>query len=357
MAPAGRARRRRLAAWPCVLLAGCAVSSGSLESESPPPEATVAVDVYGGIGGPNPAGPPAPKRVHVVMDVTASMLEGRPGGASHVEAARGEAAQLLYSLREGTEISVSALGRLESEEDTDTCVAPEPIVAPAVPERREPLVQRIQDLPPGSEGSLPAAIDEVRESVVRDGAAARTRVVVFTDLDGSCGGDLCRSAEALVESGAWLEIVTLGKAVPPACLADLRPSVAHPTVNPVGLRVRPPAFRVERARGGVGRRPVVLGEGHAGEGPVSVAPGFVTVVLELDPPEEIGPFRVEPGSFARVRLLDAFDAALPTRVWRVEKGTLPLDRAFPPRGGSAADAAGEVDGNGAAESGPEGASR
>jgi hypothetical protein len=302
-----------------------------LGSCATPPEetgelpASVAVDVYGGIGGPNPAGPPVPKRVQLVMDATASMLEQGPDGGRHVDAARGEAAQLLYSLREGTEIAVSAFGHLESEE----CVGPERIVAPVVPERREPLVQRIEDLPPSSEGSLSAAIDAVRDDLVRDGAATRTRVVVFTDLDGSCGGDLCRAAESLVDSGAWLEIVTLGNAVPPRCLADLRPSIAHPTADRAGLRWRPPSFRVERARAGRGR-PQVLGEGHAGEGAVTVPAGMVTVVLDLDPPEEIGPFRVGPGQFARVRLLDAFDAALPTRVWRVERGAEPLSRAFPP---------------------------
>jgi hypothetical protein len=323
--------------WGLLLLVPWILSCATPPEEGEVLPARVAVDVYGGIGGPNPPGPPAPRRVHLVMDVTPSMLEESPDGGRHIDAARGEAAQLLYSLREGTEIAISALGNVESER----CVRPERIVSPVVPERQEPLLQRIEDLPPLSEGSLSAAIDAVRDDVVRDAAAARTRVVVFTDLDGSCGGDLCRAAEALVDAGAWLEIVTLGNAVPPACLADLRPSIAQPTADRLGLRGRPPSFRVERARQGRGR-PEVLGRGYAGEGPVKVAAGLVTVVLDLDPPEEIGPFRVEPGAFARVRLLNAFDAALPTRVWRVERGTGPLNRAFPPRPASPSDSGGSA---------------
>ncbi|MGH0035519.1 MAG: vWA domain-containing protein [Myxococcota bacterium] len=325
MARGGARHDRRRAGWLLLAMVPWLGSCASPSDETGGLPASIAVDVYGGIGGPNPAGPALPKRVHVVMDVTASMLEQSPDGARHVDAAQGEAAQLLYSLGEGTEIAVSAFGNRESQ----VCVAAERVVAPVVPERREPLVQRMQDLPPLSEGSLSEAIESVREDLIRDAAASRTRVVVFTDLDGSCGGDLCRAAESLVEEGAWLEIVTLGNAVPPACLASLRPAIAPPVAGRFGYRAKPPGFRVERARAGRGR-PELLGEGHAGEGPVMVAAGLVTVVLDLDPPEEIGPFLVEPGSFARVRLLNAFDAALPTRVWRVEKGVGPLIRAFPP---------------------------
>lgn len=336
------------AAWRRALALGVLWISWLGACAAPPEEALVAqasvsVDVYGGIGGPNPPGPPIPRRVHLVVDVTPSMLRPGRDGSQPLAAARGEAAQLLYSLREGTEIAISAIGQTEAQRgqlqrgearrgadgETEVCVSPESVVAPVVPERQEPLVQRIQDLPPLSEGSLPAAIDAARRELVRDGAAARTRVVVFTDLDGSCGGDLCRAAERLVDSGAWLEIVPLGDAAPPACLADLRPSIAHPTAGRAGLRWRPPAFRVERARSG-SLGPRLLGVGHAGEGPVPVPPGLVTVVLDLDPPEEIGPFRLAPGEFARVRLLNAFDAALPTRIWRVERGMEPLSRAFPP---------------------------
>jgi len=289
------------------------------------PQASVAVDVYGGIGGPKPAATRPPRRLHVLMDVTASMQELSPAGESHLNAARGEAAQLLYGLREGTEIAVTAFGSQES----DACVGAERVFAAAAPERREPVVQRIQDLPSLSEGSLAEALTEVEHDLVADGAATRSRVVVFSDLDGSCGGDLCAAARSLVATGAWLEIVTLGNAVAPSCLADLRPSIDRPTATGFFLPVKPPTFRVVRARSGR-ERPKVLGEGNAGEGPVAVAAGMVTVVLDLDPPEEIGPFLLEPGEFARVRLLDSFDAAMPTRVWRVERGTQPLSRAFPP---------------------------
>ena len=39
----------------------------------------------------------------------------------------------------------------------------------------------------------------------------------------------------------------------------------------------------------------------------------------LDPPETIGPFRVEPGGSAAVRLLDYPQSQPPARIWRVER--------------------------------------
>ncbi len=315
-------RARARWAWLGVVALSCA-------SPAPAPLPTalgsVAVDVYGGLGGPVPLRPSGPRRVEVLVDATSSMLDRGPNGVSHLRAMRRESAEFLYSLREDTEISVRAFGQTIS----GSCVAPQRLVDPVIPKRREPLVQRIEDLSPRSEGSLAAALQRVRRDLVLEGAARRTRVVVFTDLDGSCGGDLCSEAAKLVDAGAWLEVVTLGSAEPPRCLSDLRPAAAQPSVSGAGFPARPPSFRVEAARTGE-HPPRVLAEGFAGQGPVDVAPGLVTVVLDLKPPEEIGPFEVRPGEFARVRLLEAFDAALPTRVWRVERGDEPVARAFPP---------------------------
>jgi hypothetical protein len=315
-----RARRATLLLWCLALFAACAGPP-----PGPPGHASVAVDVYGGLGGPPQAAPAPPKRVELVVDLTASMLESSGTGAPHVDAARAAAADLLYSLREGTEVAVRALGHVPS----DRCERSERLAGPLVPPRREPLVERLADLAPAAEGSIAGALSEVRDDLVREGAAARTRVVLFTDLDGSCGGDLCAAAESLVETGAWLEVVTVGRSTPPACLAALRPSVAQPGAVSAGLPAVPPGFRVLRARSGAAQ-PALLGVGRAGEGAVDVAPGLVTVVVDLDPPEEVGPFEVGSGEFARIRLLEAYDAALPTRVWRVERGDEPVARAFPP---------------------------
>jgi hypothetical protein len=61
-----------------------------------------------------------------------------------------------------------------------------------------------------------------------------------------------------------------------------------------------------------------------------VQAGLITMVVELDPPEMIGPFRVEPGKSARVRLLDYPQARPPARIWRVEREGEAVGRAFPP---------------------------
>lgn len=298
----------------------------------------VAVDVYGGLGGPAPAAGGGSKRLEVVLDVSSSMLERSRDGSPHVDAARAGANDLVYSVRDGMEIAVRALGNVPANiaaepgpnegPSRNHCVPSQRIVDPVVTERREPIAERISDVSVASESSLASALDSVRRDLILESASSRTRVVVFSDLDDSCGGDLCKAASALVDSGAWLEIVPIGRSNPPECLAALRPTSATPFVDS-RFRVKPPTFRVEGARGPSPKAPV-LATGETGGVPVTVPAGLVTVHVGLDPPEEVGPFMVRPGELARIRVLDAFDAALPTRVWRVERGVEPVGRAFPP---------------------------
>jgi hypothetical protein len=98
---------------------------------------------------------------------------------------------------------------------------------------------------------------------------------------------------------------------------------------PAGEAPRPVAFRVLAADGDTdpGR---VVAEGRTGEGAVSVPAGVVAIAVALDPPERVGPFRLEPGASAHVRILDTLDAALPSRIWRIERGDEAVGRAFPP---------------------------
>jgi len=91
----------------------------------------------------------------------------------------------------------------------------------------------------------------------------------------------------------------------------------------------PVAFRV-LAAGDDTNPSRVLAEGRTGEGAVSVPAGLVAIAVALDPPERVGPFRLEPGASARVRILDTLDAALPSRFWRIERGDEAVGRAFPP---------------------------
>ena len=73
----------------------------------------------------------------------------------------------------------------------------------------------------------------------------------------------------------------------------------------------------------------VLGEGRTGAGAVAVAAGVVVLAIALDPPERVGPFRLDPGETARVRILDTLDTAT-SRIWRIERGDEVVGRAFPP---------------------------
>jgi len=61
-----------------------------------------------------------------------------------------------------------------------------------------------------------------------------------------------------------------------------------------------------------------------------VPAGMIEIVVDLDPPETVGPFRVEPGGSALVRLLDYPQTDPPARIWRVEREGEPVGRAFPP---------------------------
>ena len=58
--------------------------------------------------------------------------------------------------------------------------------------------------------------------------------------------------------------------------------------------------------------------------------GLIEMVVDLDPPETVGPFRVQPGRSALVRLLDYPHTDPPARIWRVEREGEPVGRAFPP---------------------------
>jgi hypothetical protein len=88
------------------------------------------------------------------------------------------------------------------------------------------------------------------------------------------------------------------------------------------------AFRVIAA-GAPADAEHVLVEGRSGEDAVAVPAGVVVLAIALDPPERVGPFRLEPGETARVRILDTLDTAT-SRIWRIERGDEVVGRAFPP---------------------------
>jgi hypothetical protein len=255
--------------------------------------------------------------------LTKSATRTGADGRSRASEARSRASELLLSLPQGTEITLRAQGH----QAEPSCVRPERLAGPSIPTLRMGFVRRLEALEPRSEGSIAAALTQIRLELQREGAARRTRVVVFTDLESRCGGDVCEEARALVEAGARLEVIALGEAPLPPCLVDLQASGE----TSAGRAPLPPYFAIHLAGAGPdGFDPSPVARGRAGEGPVAVPAGLLTMVVELDPPETIGPFRVEAGSSARVRLLDYPQAHPPTRLWRVEREGEAVGQAFPP---------------------------
>jgi hypothetical protein len=298
---------------------------------SPPAEpaapAHVSLESYLGMPAPAARATGPPRRFDILVDLTESMGRAGADGISRASRASSQASDLLLSLPQGTEITLRAQGhRAEA-----SCALPERLAGPAIPTLRMPLAQQLEGLKPRSEGSLAAALAQTRLELERDEAVQRTSVVLFSDLESRCGGDICAEAEALVEEGARLEIVALGEAPLPACLEEFQASRWNPRRQAPRSATAPPRFVIHaNASRGEGLDPTPLARGRAGEGPVDVPAGLITMVVELDPPETIGPFRVEPGGTAHVRLLDYPQADPPTRIWRVEREGEPVGRAFPP---------------------------
>jgi len=110
-------------------------------------------------------------------------------------------------------------------------------------------------------------------------------------------------------------------------VVDLTRSIAPPPDHPSDAPA--PPFLVI-AQPDPSLPPRVVAVGRAGGEAIPVPPGLVTLIVQLDPPETIGPFRLAPGGGARVRVLDAPGTASPERTWRIERGNEAVGRAFPP---------------------------
>jgi hypothetical protein len=315
-------------------LRGAAVAAAAVwlvSCASPATEPTAAARIrlesYRGLPSPQQRATALPRRVDVLVDLTESM--GRPckEGGTRAFVAYSRASDLLLSLPQGTEITLRAQGHQVGE----ACALPERLAGPAVPTLRMAFVRQLEGLGPRSEGSLPAALERIRLDLERERALLRTRVVLLTDFDSQCGGDLCAEARALVEAGGALEVAALGGTPVPPCLSELLADRSGGGRQSPRFVPPPPRFVIYAVQARAKRPdPVPVAQGRAGEGAVEVPAGLIEMVVELDPPETVGPFRVEPGGSALVRLLDYPQTDPPARIWRVEREGEPVGRAFPP---------------------------
>jgi von Willebrand factor type A domain len=243
--------------------------------------------------------------VVLLLDATRSMLAPTVQGATHFAAAQRAATRFTNDLPSQQPMWLYALGTVEGPNCQSVFRGSRAATAAA----RGPIVEEIARIQPRGEGGLAAALESVRNELWRADALMGARVVVFSDLQPACGGDVCAAASLLVGGGARLDVVALGDASVPACLRE--PTGIAETLAPPPSADRTVHFRLEVED----PEPIVIGCSEVGGLPIAAPAGRGTIVVELDPP-----LRVE-ATFApgRVRVLEVIDfpALDPsTRHWR-----------------------------------------
>ncbi len=274
-------------------------------ASAPPPEALLDVRVMQGLA--VAPGAPSTSRVEVVLDVTPSMQarEGRYG--TRADVARAAAAQLLRALPPEAPATLVAFGASGPEcEATPIRLGPEVGYASV-------LALHTDALAPVAEASLSQTLGSVTSEIVAAGAAERTRVVLISDLSDECGSDLCAAAAALVGTGATLDLVVIGDADVPACVADLTAPRSVPGVVARATDTEPFSFRVRAAPDGPVRAEA---SGVAGGAPIALAPGAAVVDVPLSPPLSV-PLVLEAGQVTQMRVIDFPAATPPLRDWQI----------------------------------------
>jgi hypothetical protein len=299
---------RRVAALLLPALVACA-------SDPPPPAppgpALVSVEVLRGFAAPSYP-PPAP-RVVALVDASKAMAARDAAGITRWSAARAGALRWLGALPETTEVELWAVGGARDA----ACATPPRSLGKDVDLAREALLAELDRLSPAGEGSLAEAIFSLADSLPRD--ATRVRVVAFGALADGCGGSLCDAARELSERGARLDLVVLGEATAPPCLADLE--LADDLFEPPPARP-PVPFRVERADD----EPAVMACSEAGGLPVALPAGRARIRVALDPPLVVEQ-EVELGTRSVLEVVDFPALELGERQWRwrsVEAAPVPV---------------------------------
>lgn len=297
------APRRALGPAAMLVVATLAASCASRPTVPPEP-AQVAVEVVrGGPGLP----PPPPPRVAVLLDASASMDAPAATGVTRFEAARTRAAQLVESLPQQTVFSVEVVGA------AGTCDGSRGLAGAGPGTKPENAAERVRAVEVGAEGSVAQGLQSLRERLAAEGGVDGVRVVAFTDLEESCGGNLCQAVETLLADGASVDLVVLGERPTPECVATM----ALPYGPPASRAEAPPQPEVVvRSTPVDGLRAIGFGQGDGR--PITVAPGNATVEVALVPPLTIGPVTLPPGALVRIRVLDFPSATPPLRDWSLE---------------------------------------
>jgi hypothetical protein len=265
-----------------------------------------------------PTWPTRDPRVEIVVDATSSMTTTKAGAASAFEAARERVLGWLPSLPGDTAVRLHRVDRTDG--SGALCAAGEGTLRSRSIETEDDA-RRLLAQPPHGEVDLASALDAVASRLVSEGAMAGARLVVASDLDARCLGDVCAAAARAVSAGASLDWIVLGEAEPPDCLAAVAVSPDAPTPLALQGRLAPPQVVV------VPKEAFLAGGPRAREASISAAadgapfdapPGEVFVQVELTPRLVIGPVVLPPGGEARIDVLDFPAASPPQREWRID---------------------------------------
>jgi len=259
----------------------------------------LAVQVWGGFAE-APMSSAEEQRVEVLVDASSAMQSPMSAGPSRAEVARTAATRFVLELPPTATVRVSEIG------SGRRCGPPHPLGRSASGEDRLPLAASLASLEAGEDGSIAQGLSELAESLRLE--QHPTRVVAFSDLTDPCGGDLCAATAALASVGASLDLVVIGDAPIPECVAATRRSQGTDDL-PATVGEEGVPFRV--LVGGV-----VALEGRAGDPPVEAPAEPVTVVIDLDPPLSLGPMRLAPDSVTSLQVLEFPHATPPVREWR-----------------------------------------
>jgi len=289
-------------------LAACA-------TPAPGPESELEVEVLGGLPRVPAWEPAAPARIELVLDARAGLSQRRVGRTDAAQAVVAGARQLLDVLPPDVPVTLHALGAGGGEDCDAASAVSDPLAgSPA------DVAAALAEARPAARASLPDALTRLADLLARGGRASRARVVVVTDLADDCGGDLCAASQALVDAGASLELLVVGDAETPICVA----AAAAPAGPPAPLASAPilsaPRFRVIP----LARRPsgvTVPRSGVAGQGPVSAPAGLARIEVDLVPPLVIPEVALAPDARQRLRIVDFPSASPPVREWRLEPAT------------------------------------
>lgn len=276
-----------------VLLASCLLPG------APAGAGELALRVLSGAGS---ATTPArgPVEIHLVLDVTPSMQLPAEPGLRRIDVARASATRFLSALPPDRPVTLHTLGIVSGSE----C----PAAAPAGFPNGEAAASFARTSRPRAEGSLAATLGALAQARTEEDGLAR--VVVVSDLDDDCGGDLCAAAARLLEANALLDFVSIGRVAPDCLRASV--DLASPVAGAAASGGSVPFEVLESGPQGTG---ALLAAGESGGPAVALAPGAreAEVVVALDPLLRLGPLDLSTDGLRQIEVLDFPGFEVPLR--------------------------------------------